>query len=527
MTTPTGQISWSNITAEFGAPPGKNLGAYRVSQTIGDRSWPLDSGVPTSGAIKFSDLRGKTCNVIVDYGSGDDLIVGSDSSLQLEVNSLILHAFNDTSNQNIYLSSSNEDVVVEIQSPTDVDGTTPLDVAARKHYLVTINNQAAGFDVGSTVQNIDIIDVQQFIATTDNDISRARTITVSKKEKVSANQFRLWFYAVPNAGSEPGAPATSNNYCRGFTIRWSVTETFSGSSTTAKTLYNTTGVVVGGFKTKANIEASGSTQKVTHLVRRRVGGGFDTGSWSSGTALNFLITANGGIIGRGGRGGNAGGNGGYGSGTTPASPSQQGRDGTPALFARYSCSITLETSSSRLQAGGGGGGGGGGGCGDPDDNPQDPVTGGGGGGGGAGLPAGEGGKFGGNAGAGSGGSAGNNGTLSSGGKGGNGGTTANVQGPRDCTHGGGGGGGAGPTEGAAGSAGNSGCGQSAPFAQEGQITSGGRGGRGVACRRNSGSRLGGTGGASGKSVLALPGIVVNISNPGGGVLYGQQGTESF
>ena len=67
MTTPTGQISFSQIAAEFGYPTNKNIGAYRVDQTIGDRNWTLDTGVPTSGTIKFSDLRGKTCNVVVDY----------------------------------------------------------------------------------------------------------------------------------------------------------------------------------------------------------------------------------------------------------------------------------------------------------------------------------------------------------------------------------------------------------------------------------------------------------------------------
>jgi hypothetical protein len=67
MTTPSGQIRFSEIATEFGNVTNKNIGAYRVSQSIAGRDWPLDDGIPTSGTIKFSDFKGKTCNVIVDY----------------------------------------------------------------------------------------------------------------------------------------------------------------------------------------------------------------------------------------------------------------------------------------------------------------------------------------------------------------------------------------------------------------------------------------------------------------------------
>ena len=87
MTTPTGAIKFSDITAEFGTPTGKNLGAYRISQTIDGDTYPLDAGVPTSvavgnSAISFGQLRGKTLNVIVDTGTGADIsnIVLTDKS---------------------------------------------------------------------------------------------------------------------------------------------------------------------------------------------------------------------------------------------------------------------------------------------------------------------------------------------------------------------------------------------------------------------------------------------------------------
>jgi len=64
-------ISFSQIEAEFGQNTDRDLGEYRVSQTVGGLSnQPLDTGVPQSGAIKFSDFYSKRLNVIIDYHSG-------------------------------------------------------------------------------------------------------------------------------------------------------------------------------------------------------------------------------------------------------------------------------------------------------------------------------------------------------------------------------------------------------------------------------------------------------------------------
>jgi hypothetical protein len=61
-------LSFSDISNEFGLPSGKNLGAYRVSQNVGTlTNLPLDTGVPQSGQIKFSDFYGKKLNVVVNY----------------------------------------------------------------------------------------------------------------------------------------------------------------------------------------------------------------------------------------------------------------------------------------------------------------------------------------------------------------------------------------------------------------------------------------------------------------------------
>jgi hypothetical protein len=66
----SGPISFSQISAEFGLPSGNNLGAYRISVDVGSLSdLPLDTNVPQSGSIKFSDFYGKKLNVVVDLFS--------------------------------------------------------------------------------------------------------------------------------------------------------------------------------------------------------------------------------------------------------------------------------------------------------------------------------------------------------------------------------------------------------------------------------------------------------------------------
>jgi hypothetical protein len=63
----SGSISFSQISNEFGLPSGRNLGAYRVSQNVGTLgNLPLDTGIPSSGTIRFSDFRGKRLNMVVD-----------------------------------------------------------------------------------------------------------------------------------------------------------------------------------------------------------------------------------------------------------------------------------------------------------------------------------------------------------------------------------------------------------------------------------------------------------------------------
>ena len=86
----SGEIKWSEISSEFGTPAGKNLGAYRVSQTppkkydvnSGNNSslsnLPLDSGIPQTGEIKFSHFYGRSLNIVVDcYSGGTEYLINA------------------------------------------------------------------------------------------------------------------------------------------------------------------------------------------------------------------------------------------------------------------------------------------------------------------------------------------------------------------------------------------------------------------------------------------------------------------
>ena len=67
----SGQISFQNIEDEFGQNGSRSLGAYRLTQNVGTiNNIPLDSGIPTSGTIKFSDFYNKRLNIVVDCFSG-------------------------------------------------------------------------------------------------------------------------------------------------------------------------------------------------------------------------------------------------------------------------------------------------------------------------------------------------------------------------------------------------------------------------------------------------------------------------
>ena len=64
-------LSFSEIESEFGTNNSRSLGNYRINQTVGSLSnKPLDTGIPQSGSISFSQFYDKRLNVVVDFYSG-------------------------------------------------------------------------------------------------------------------------------------------------------------------------------------------------------------------------------------------------------------------------------------------------------------------------------------------------------------------------------------------------------------------------------------------------------------------------
>ena len=67
------ELSFQEIEAEFGAQSPRSLGSYRHTQTVNGLTFNgIDSGVPSSGEIAFSDFYGKSLNIVVDCYSGSD-----------------------------------------------------------------------------------------------------------------------------------------------------------------------------------------------------------------------------------------------------------------------------------------------------------------------------------------------------------------------------------------------------------------------------------------------------------------------
>ena len=76
LINPGSQISFTNIETEFGNNPLRSLGSYRNThpdfgnKNLGElTNLPLDTGIPTSGEIKFSDFYSKRANIVVDLHS--------------------------------------------------------------------------------------------------------------------------------------------------------------------------------------------------------------------------------------------------------------------------------------------------------------------------------------------------------------------------------------------------------------------------------------------------------------------------
>jgi len=163
MTTPAGQLKFSDIQTEFGPNVGlqHNLGQYRVNQTVGDRTWRLDDNVPVPGQeIKFSDLLGKTLNCVVDYSSEETRV---SSGTKFDSSATVIGGFksipsrsNNTQTKKVYhlirniLGSTTETTAVALRTNT-WDASTLL-----LRYIVTASGRVygrGGIGGGGTGQN--------------------------------------------------------------------------------------------------------------------------------------------------------------------------------------------------------------------------------------------------------------------------------------------------------------------------------------------------------------------------------------
>lgn len=386
MTTPAApnSISFSQIAAEFGYPPNKNLGAYRVDQLIGDRTWPLDDNVPRSGTIKFSDLRGKTLNVIVDYSGGEtttagtakDNYLGVPSTVASNVTPFLRVVNSDHTDEEVYISSRGSGTA-RVRLTVDVDDDP--NIAGKSFNRITINSNGSqivhnyrtedytqNFDIditGGQSYRIDFIGLDKTIGRDPGRVGDNIDINsvIPTNTVVELNGIGLR----DDGGDDCNARFFINQVLQQY-----------------DTVVNTNGgVVVGGFKP---FPTASETKKARHLIRRKIGNGLPSGDWDANTVLlQFIITGSGSIYGYGGYGGH---------GMNIDNKNSAGLDGYAggnALSVTYNSTVVVE--SNGILAGGGGGGGGGG----YQYNPGPDARGAGyGGGGGAGFPAGGGGAAG-------------------------------------------------------------------------------------------------------------------------------------
>lgn len=345
MTTPTGSIKFSDITAEFGSPSGNNLGAFRINQSIGGRNWPLDDGVPISGSISFSQLRGKTINVVInDTGFSTKNVTSSNNYAQGVVVGGLKSLPSNTS------GSDSKKIRYLVKSTMGANSTTQSISPTSVCYAFILNS---GFLITNCIRNV-------------SPVSDETTGTGTRNTTVSAN-----------GGSGTGLTINVEQIRQNFTTWQKVTYNFSIANSGSG--YSNENVTVTAF---------GRTHTLAITV---IGSGtsFKTGSWTPNTQLFYYITSSGLIVGYGGDGGEgAGTNGRWDTNTnTGVCGLDRGKDGGSAFGVTYPCTIIVENGG-RIAGGGGGGGGGGftysGGSGDGRFM-------GGGGGGGAGLPSGGGG----------------------------------------------------------------------------------------------------------------------------------------
>lgn len=359
---PTGQISFSQIAEEFGTPPGKNLGAYRVNQTVGDRSWPLDDGVPQSGPISFSQLREKTINVVVDYAGNDtEYNVNSatrySSGVQIGYRTT-LPGFSDTKKvKNLIrknLGGTRGVSSVSVNPSYFPTAEVTVDTSGGKGYGCRVKIlRGNNFFTKTVVYSVSIVSGGGGYSVGDVLSATAFGINFSITVTSVTSGGRFVFSGIVNTISYSPKSQTT-------TITGSVLTASGGSGSGC--IVQLTKPEKSGFE--CNIISGGNGYNVgdvlsvtdfginfslTVTFTSPSGAALSTGNWSN-TDLVFYIRNGALVAGTGGSGGYGGGAGGSGG---------TGENGGYAFSAQYNCTIIVESGGS-LRGGGGGGGGSGG-----------------------------------------------------------------------------------------------------------------------------------------------------------------------
>ena len=160
----SGTIRFSDITNEFGTPPNRNIGAYRVSESFsGLTNMPLDDGIPQSGRINFSDFYNKKLNMVVDCFSSSGSIPSqfhfdTMQALETGLRDVWFRVDNSSTTPTVYLESFGSGVAtvpirIRINDDPSSQGSSFGSITFQQHNASNITvNFSNGLDTTINVQ---------------------------------------------------------------------------------------------------------------------------------------------------------------------------------------------------------------------------------------------------------------------------------------------------------------------------------------------------------------------------------------
>ena len=143
------QLSFTNIADEFGMPSGKNLGAYRVSQDVGSlNDLPLDTNIPQSGEIKFSDFYSKKLNIVVKCEGGNL------ASADYDDDSVVIGGFRSKPNRNNNAWQGGKKIFINITGTYSSNGAKRSGDQSERSWAFKTGNSA--YWPSNTTMTIDV-----------------------------------------------------------------------------------------------------------------------------------------------------------------------------------------------------------------------------------------------------------------------------------------------------------------------------------------------------------------------------------